>query len=352
VSGGWAYSNDKAYNGSKSISESPAASYASNAIKTCQRSSNFDLSGAGSAYLSFWVRYRSENFHDKLKVQVSTDGTTWATVGGRNTIREPGNNDGSTIADTPSLTGIRIYWTREIFDLTPYVGSSALRLRFQFTSDNSSMYTYGTDEGFNIDDVAVFAGAAPSSLPVELTDFTGHNEGEKNILEWHTASEFQTDKFILERSANGLNFETTGEVDAAGNSRASQSYSFTDEEPFQGNNFYRLKILDEDGTFEYSRIILLKTENTNRFPTGIQSIYPNPTTGQSHISFYEAENNHEYLMRIYSVNGQIMQEEKISMNNGKNEISVNSQDYPAGQYIVQFSDLQNGVSYENKLIRF
>ncbi len=353
ASGGWAYSTDKFYNGSKSISESPAANYAANSIKTLQKSANIDLTGAGSAYLSFWVRYRSENFRDKLKVQVSTDGTTWITLPGRNTVREPGNNDGSTINDTASLTGISIFWKREIFDLTNYVSSNNLRLRFQFTSDNSSTYTYAADEGFNIDDIVVLSGAAPSSLPVELTSFTGKNEGSVNILDWETASELNTNKFIIQRSANGVDFENIGEVAAAGNSNRIQQYTFTDDNPYQGDNLYRLKIEDFDGSFKFSNIILLRvTENTGTIPTGIQEIYPNPTNENTTMNFYQSEREANYQYTIYALNGQIMLQDQLTLDQGQHALQIDAQNYPAGPYIIMLSNRSTGVSYEQKFIRF
>jgi carboxypeptidase T len=350
--GGWAYTNDKAYNGSRSLAESPSANYPSSTIRTIQKSSNLDLTGSGAAYLSFYVRYRSENFRDKLKVQVSTDGSTWTTISGRNTVREPGTSDGSKIADTASLTGIRIFWTREVFDLSNFVSSNNLRLRFQFTSDNSSTYTYAADEGFNIDDVVILTGAAPTSLPVELTAFTGRTDGSVNILNWHTASEFNTTHFIIQRSATGLGFEDIGEMPANGNSRAPLFYEFTDPNPFAGDNLYRLKIVDADGTFEYSKMILLQTaESDGRIPSGIRSVYPNPTNGQATINFYEGQDAADYVYRIYSVIGQLMQEEQLTLDKGEHALPLDAQDFPAGQYIIQFHHPGKGISYEEKFIK-
>src|SRR6185503_17969398 len=103
----------------------------------------------------------------------------------------------------------------------------------------------------------VLSGAAPSSLPVELTSFTGMNDGAINILDWNTAGELNTSKFIIQRSVTGLEFEDIGEVAASGNSRSMKAYTFTDHDPYEGDNLYRLKIEDLDGSFKYSNIILL-----------------------------------------------------------------------------------------------
>lgn len=350
--GGWAYTTEYKYNGSKSLAESPSANYANRTIRTAQRSTNLNLTGAGVAYLSFWVKHRCENFRDKLKVQVSTNGTTWQTLSGRNTVREPGNLDGSTINDTSSLTGIREYWTREVFSLNNFVGQSNLRLRLQFTSDASTSYVYGADEGFYIDDMLVLSGATPSVLPVELTQFIGENQGTVNILSWQTASEHNTQHYTIQRSADGITFDDIGQTAAVGNTTRVSAYTFTDNDPIAGDNFYRLMIVDYDGHTEYSQIVRIRIDDpVDEQASGIRSVYPNPTTGLTRVGFYEGGGNGEYQLRIYSIQGQVVHDERIATIPGEQDISFDTSPFAAGQYIIQLTDMRRGLSYEQPLIR-
>lgn len=132
VTGGWNYATDKAFGGSKSLTESPGSNYTAGSQRIATYKNTLDLSRATASYLSFWTRHRAENFRDKLQVQVSTNGSTWLPVAGQTTKQEPGVLDGNTLDGQPSLTGIRDYWTQEVFDLSAYNGETALQFRFLF----------------------------------------------------------------------------------------------------------------------------------------------------------------------------------------------------------------------------
>ena len=355
ISSGWAYSTDYAYNGTKSLGESPGANYARGVNLTAQIKNNLNLSGSGAAYLTFNLRYRCENFYDKLQVEASTDGTTWTALSGIHTIKEPGTNDGSTINGISSITGIREFWTTEIFNLNAYLSATALRLRFRFTADNnpSSTYVYDNDEGFYIDNVSVITGGTPSVLPVELTDFNGYNDDAVNILNWRTASELNTKNFIIQRSVNARDYTDIGSVNAAGNSRNIIDYTFTDNQPFYGENLYRLKIYDLDGTFKYSKLVSVYVRNRENTltPTGIEKIYPNPSINKTFINFFVAEEPATYNLRVFNSIGQIMYNESTLLNQGRNTIELDISNYSKGAYIISFNNAAAGISYENTIIK-
>jgi hypothetical protein len=94
-------------------------------------------------------------------------------------------------------------------------------------------------------------------LPIELIQFDGYSEGTSNILEWSTASEQNSDIFILERSEDGENFIPLDVVDAAGNSTSTIKYRSIDSNPIIGMNYYRLRNLDIDGTGDLSNVIAI-----------------------------------------------------------------------------------------------
>jgi hypothetical protein len=156
VSGGWNYTTTSAFQGSKSLSESPTGNYTASSTRTATSKTILNLSDATATYLSLWVRHRAENFRDKLQVQVSTNGTTWTPVCGKTTVQEAGTLDGSTLNGQPSLTGIQQDWTREFFDLSAFNGQAALRFRLVFSSDaGGSGFAFGEDDGFYIDNLKI-----------------------------------------------------------------------------------------------------------------------------------------------------------------------------------------------------
>ncbi len=156
VSGGWNYTTTSAFQGTKSLSESPTGNYTSSSTRTATSKTILNLSDATATYLSLWVRHRAENFRDKLQLQVSTNGSTWGPVCGKTTVQEAGTLDGSTINGQPSLTGIQQDWSREFFDLNAYNGQAALRFRLVFSSNaGGSGFAFEVDDGFYIDNLKV-----------------------------------------------------------------------------------------------------------------------------------------------------------------------------------------------------
>ena len=117
-------------------------------------------------------------------------------------------------------------------------------------------------------------------LPVELIHFdaTANKNGTVQ-LKWITLSEQDNDYFLIERSSDGINFRTVEEISGALNSTELKKYTFRDENPSHGDNYYRLKQVDTDGDFEYSVIISINIKNkSSEF-----SIYPNPVQDKLNI---------------------------------------------------------------------
>lgn len=119
------------------------------------------------------------------------------------------------------------------------------------------------------------------SLPIKLLYFTADAESETVKLDWATSMEENFYKFIVERSNDGLAFEAIGEVSGKGFNiyDVVSKYSFEDEAPLLGFNYYRLKAVDLDDSFEYFGVKAVKLNGTKKL-----AIYPNPSNGEL-ISF-------------------------------------------------------------------
>ena len=111
-------------------------------------------------------------------------------------------------------------------------------------------------------------------LPIELLFFSGAENNESILLNWATASEENFDYFEIQRTYEGTTFENIGKVKGNGNSYSKLEYNFTDDSPELGLNYYRLKSIDLDGSFEYSEVILVKFSSTIQL-----KISPNPSNG-------------------------------------------------------------------------
>lgn len=108
-------------------------------------------------------------------------------------------------------------------------------------------------------------------LPVNLISFEALKQNNKALLQWTTANEINSSHFIAERSGNGNNYTPIGNVPAR-NTAGNNNYNLTDLQPLPGLNYYRLRIVDKDGVYQYSPV---RKINFNNNGTDI-SIYPNP----------------------------------------------------------------------------
>ncbi|MBC6995888.1 T9SS type A sorting domain-containing protein [Neolewinella lacunae] len=113
-------------------------------------------------------------------------------------------------------------------------------------------------------------------LPVELTEFTARAiEKQRVLLEWTTAAETDNSHFVVERSADGVNFVELGAVAGAGQSQEEQGYEYLDIHPFTGVNYYRLRQVDFGGSTHLSEVRQVTIEGEVNVV-----LYPNPAVNE------------------------------------------------------------------------
>lgn len=120
-------------------------------------------------------------------------------------------------------------------------------------------------------------------LPVTLVSFTGKVADEKVVLEWTTASEYNNAYFDVQRSEDGVTFETIGRVNGKGTSTVRNDYRFIDIQPLIGVNYYRLKQVDTDGKFEYTKVIAVNFTQEDAGSAQVL-VYPNPLQKQERLT--------------------------------------------------------------------
>jgi hypothetical protein len=137
---------------------------------------------------------------------------------------------------------------------------------------------------------------------VEWLSFTGEISNQNIELQWKTASEKNSYSFDIERSFDEENWEKIGEQLAAGNSSVQNTYSFIDENIFINTNttvFYRLKQIDFDGQFSYSKIISFKPIAAD---LSNLVLYPNPLNTPS-IHIDGINENQLFDVYVYDITG-------------------------------------------------
>jgi hypothetical protein len=146
------------------------------------------------------------------------------------------------------------------------------------------------------------------TLPVNITHFTASRNAQSVSIEWKSGSEKNLSHYEIERSSNGIDFVSIGHVPAQ-QKTIEPAYSFTDNQPINGNAYYRLKAVDENGQFIYSVIAAITFKQT-----GKMQLYPNPLPkGQS--LFITNTSGEEMTINLFSPSGALIETIRTNKNN-------------------------------------
>ena len=168
-----------------------------------------------------------------------------------------------------------------------------------------------------------------AALPAELVAFTGTAETLANRLDWTTATEANVNYFAVERSADGNDWTTVGEVTAAGNSSVAVDYAFLDRQPLS-LAYYRLRTVDFDGYTEYSDVVQISRPRGN----GDVVIAPNPTRGETILSI-DLDRNDDLTLIITDVTGRVVSRTAYSLTEGAHTVALDMSRYASGVYFLQ-----------------
>ncbi|MEO1263226.1 MAG: T9SS type A sorting domain-containing protein [Bacteroidota bacterium] len=175
-----------------------------------------------------------------------------------------------------------------------------------------------------------------TGLSVELISFAGVKLDKGIELLWQTASEVNNEGFDVERSADGENWESIDFIYGQITTAESYNYTYFDEQPLSGKNYYRLKIIDLDGSFEYSKIIEI---NFQKGDSDIV-IVPNPVRNGEVIISLPQINVEDIEVHLFDVSGKLVSKILVSQFDGK--VLLDLDNLRDGTYFVR---VKNGQKY-------
>ena len=206
--------------------------------------------------------------------------------------------------------------------------------------ENGTEYgTWDTHNGYGKIDIEA---TISEVFPVELTSFTASQTNNGIFLNWTTATEVNNYGFEIEVSTSSVTgWENIGFVDGHGNSNSPKEYSFTDFSIAERSGVlssseyrrYRLKQIDTDGSFKYSDVVTVGTNNLSK--TELYQNYPNPFNPTTKISFTLA-NESQVIVSVYNTLGQQVAElVNEEMNAGVHSVDFNAGNLTSGSYIYR-----------------
>jgi hypothetical protein len=168
--------------------------------------------------------------------------------------------------------------------------------------------------------------APTGTLPLHLLSFTGSKQTNHNQLQWKTADETNTKEFVLEKSTDGRSFNSFATVAAKGTGNG--NYSYNDNAQISGKVYYRLKMIDKDGRFTYSNIIVLSNQSNTTV-----SIYPNPVTDKATLQFSDNKLLNS-TAKLTDMSGRLVN--TIAIKNNFEIVDMGK--LPSGIYMLQLAD--------------
>lgn len=292
----------------------------------CWESPILDISTvAGAASFSIAIVWNGHDAADYVDVEYQLDGGTWMQIpnvfgGGTHTIDfiTSANSGSGTISQT---------------------GLSGSILSIRVCVDTNTLA-----ENTTIDDVSVPEVGA-MILPVELISFSAQKNEHEVLIEWITALEINNEKFEIQHSTDGQQFHKISELQGNGTTEAISNYSYSHGQPSMGENYYRLKQIDFNGQFEYSKIASVSFE-TNQDHIG--SFYPNPNnTGNVFLDYFSSKKS-DTEISIYDISGKYISKRNVELVKGENNLNIDVKNLIKGIYFINISNDLN--SFRRKLV--
>ena len=227
--------------------------------------------------------------------------------------------------------------------------SSSSYLDVMGLRDNDDLIWFGTyysGSGCSVRCVNDLSVYDLSLLPVELNLFTAIPNGRTIQLNWETKTEKNSDKFNIERKTFSTNFEIIDSVKASVLSNSPKQYSFTDKKLQSGKYQYRLKMIDNDGTFKYSSVSEAEVAVPNNYE--LSQNFPNPFNPSTVISYSLPTVSNVKLIIFNSLGQTVKVLEKGFKNAGSYSVNFNATELSSGTYFYkieagQFSQIKKMI---------
>lgn len=187
-------------------------------------------------------------------------------------------------------------------------------------------------------DVLVFGTTSDIVLPINLLSFKAEKLKDNVKINWVTASEYNNDKFLVEKTIDGSTFEYVAELSGAGNSKELNTYEVVDHEPYKGTSYYRLTQTDFDGAAHSFKPVAVSLEQGALSMEQVAgSLEHGAGSGESITFSVYSSANSQASFYVYSMVGQIAHSTKLNLTEGYQTFSLSASDLQVGYYIIQLS---------------
>lgn len=194
----------------------------------------------------------------------------------------------------------------------------------EISDESSCLVDVNTDPG---EDFAYTSASVNCVLPVLLQLFTAEKLNDDSVISWESDIEYNFDYYSIEHSTNAVNFIEIVSVSGNGNK---STYKYLHSSPSKGLNYYRLKMVDLDGTFVYSDV---KAVNFSTERNSLLNVYPNPFSQVFTIANLQTPSD----ITVFDVTGKLIHKMSVS----DSHVLMDLSQHPSGIYSVNIKDKLN-----------
>ena len=281
---------------------------------------SFDATGSGTGPADFKVQYSTDNitYTDVASATYKLTVDSWSAPTSLNSSYKTVSTKTFSLSSITALDNTTTVFIRLVNTTTSPISSGTLTA------------STGTSRVDN------FTFTAAHTLPISLTTFTGKPFDKSVLLNWNTASEENNDFFDVQHSADGKTFSSIGKISGAGTSKVSKDYSFTDDNPFAGTNYYKLVQHDYDGKTSASNTIAVDS----KIAASQLSVY----AGSSDVKItLSSPNKTKGLLQLFDISGRKLAENSVEVNKGYNNFSL-PVSLQAGVHFVRYISESESVN--------
>lgn len=189
-----------------------------------------------------------------------------------------------------------------------------------------------------------FSVSSFGALPLTWLSISGSHIGHDNYIYWSTAAEVNNDYFSVEVSADGANFTAIGRVPGQSSSSGVHGYSFIHKNVTLPTAYYRIKQVDLDGRFSYSKIISIAANDA----ASMDFLYITSPVYEGVSAWMSATRPYQTTILLLDMSGKIITRKQVSMNKGANHVDIPLGNVASGTYVLRYQDEND----KTRVIRF
>lgn len=188
---------------------------------------------------------------------------------------------------------------------------------------------------------------SPVTLPVTFAAMEGHRQNDQISIAWKVENELNITKYDVEHSSNGIDFIKINSIELFSGGNANNNYSFVDAHPATGNNFYRIKSVDRDGSQKFSTIIKV----TSLKSAGSITIYPNPIKGNTVNLQFTNQPAGIYQVRLVNNSGQLVYSGKFPIASSSISQTIITNRLNRGIYQLEIKAPDNSIHIQKAVVQ-